>query len=71
MRFLLVVIGFFLLLAVAWPLAILALILLPLLWLIALPFRLAGALFGAVFALIKAILYLPARLLGGRTAHRT
>jgi hypothetical protein len=66
MRFLLVVIGFFLLLAVAWPLAILALILLPLIWLIALPFRLAGAVLGAVFALIKAVLYLPARLLGER-----
>jgi hypothetical protein len=66
MRFLLVVIGFFLLLAVAWPLAILALILLPLIWLIALPFRLAGAVIGAVFALIKAVLYLPARLLGER-----
>jgi hypothetical protein len=66
MRFLLVVIGFFLLLAVAWPVAILALILLPLIWLIALPFRLAGAVIGAVFALIKAVLYLPARLLGER-----
>jgi hypothetical protein len=70
MKFLLIVIGFFLLFAIAWPLAIALLILLPLLWLIALPFRLAGALIGAVFALLKALLYLPARLLGGRPARR-
>jgi hypothetical protein len=70
MKFLLIVIGFFLLFAIAWPLAIALLILLPLLWLIALPFRLAGALIGAVFALLKALLYLPARLLGGGPARR-
>lgn len=55
-----------LLLAVCWPLALLVLFLAPLVWLIALPFRLLGVAVGAVFALIKALLYLPARLLGGR-----
>ncbi len=54
-----------LLLVVCWPVALLALVLAPLVWLVALPFRLAGLCFGAVFAFIKALLFLPARLLGG------
>jgi len=57
-----------LLLAVCWPLALLALVLAPLVWLIALPFRLLGVCVHATFALIKALLYLPARLLGGASA---
>lgn len=64
------VIGVFLvwclLLAVCWPLALLALLLAPLVWLIALPFRLAFAALEAVLALVKALLFLPARLLGNR-----
>ena len=56
------------LLILCWPLALLALMLLPVLWLIALPFRLAGMVIPAVFALIRALLFLPARLLGGRPA---
>jgi hypothetical protein len=63
------VIGIFLLwcllLAVCWPLALLALVLAPLIWLVALPFRLLGVVVGATFAFIKALLFLPARLLGG------
>lgn len=55
------------LLVLCWPLALLALVLAPLLWLLALPFRLAGAVVGGVFALVKALFTLPARLLGGRT----
>jgi uncharacterized membrane protein YgaE (UPF0421/DUF939 family) len=55
-----------LLLAVCWPLALLALVLAPIVWLIALPFRLVDVCIGATFALIKALLFLPARLLGGR-----
>jgi hypothetical protein len=54
------------LLAFSWPLALAVLVLLPLVWLIALPFRLAGLCVGAAFALLKAILFLPARLLGHR-----
>jgi len=42
------------------------LVLLPLVWLIALPFRLAGICVCAVFALLRSILFLPARLLGYR-----
>lgn len=55
-----------LLLVLCWPVALLALVLAPLVWLIALPFRLAGVCLGALFAFIKAVLFLPARLLGGR-----
>lgn len=54
-----------LLFVVCWPVALLALVLAPLVWLIALPFRLAGAAIGGVLALVKAIFFLPARLLGG------
>lgn len=63
------VIGIFflwcLLLALCWPLALLALLVAPLIWLVALPFRLLGVCVGATFAFIKALLFLPARLLGG------
>ena len=55
-----------LLLALCWPLALLALLLAPIVWLIALPFRLLGVCVEATFSLIKAILFLPARLLGGK-----
>jgi hypothetical protein len=50
----------------SWPLAFAVLVLTPLVWLIALPFRLVGICVGAVFALLKSILFLPARLLGYR-----
>lgn len=49
-----------------WPLALLALLLWPVVWLVLLPFRLIGLSAEAVFALLKAILFLPARVLGGR-----
>ena len=48
----------------SWPVAIAALLLAPLVWLLSLPFRLIGLSIGAVFALIGALLFLPARLLG-------
>ncbi|MGE5625459.1 MAG: hypothetical protein ACM3ZT_07920 [Bacillota bacterium] len=54
------------LLVLCWPLALLALVLYPLLWLLLLPFRLVGLTVDAVFELLRAILFLPARLLGGR-----
>jgi hypothetical protein len=58
-----------LLLVVCWPLALLALILYPIVWLILLPFRIVGIAVGGVFELLKAIIYLPARILRGpRTA---
>jgi hypothetical protein len=49
-----------------WPLALLALILWPVVWLICLPFRLVGIAVDAVFALLRAVVFLPARLLGHR-----
>ncbi|MCU0772843.1 MAG: hypothetical protein MUE94_13895 [Verrucomicrobia bacterium] len=51
----------------SWPVAIAALILLPLLWLLSIPFRMLGWLVEATLALIKSILFLPARLLGHKT----
>ena len=51
-----------------WPLAILALLLYPVVWLLMLPFRLLGMTVDAVFELLKAVLFLPARLLGARPA---
>jgi hypothetical protein len=53
-----------LLLVVCWPLALLALVLYPLVWLVLLPFRLVGIAVEGVLSLVKAILFLPARLLG-------
>jgi hypothetical protein len=47
-----------------WPIALLALVLWPLFWLLSLPFLLVGLTFGAVFELLRALLFLPARLLG-------
>ncbi len=51
-----------------WPLALLALVLYPLVWLISLPFRILGVTLEAVFELLRAILFLPARVLGARRA---
>lgn len=59
-------IGWCLLFVLCWPLALLALVLAPLVWLISLPLRLIGIGVGAVFALLRAVLFLPARLLGYR-----
>jgi len=49
-----------------WPLALLALLLWPVVWLLSLPARLIGITFEAFFALLRAILMLPARVLGQR-----
>lgn len=48
-----------------WPLALLALILYPIVWLFLLPFRIVGIAVGGALALVKAIIFLPVRLLGG------
>ena len=49
-----------------WPIALLALLLWPVVWLLTLPFRLVGIAVDAVFALLKTLLFLPARVLGYR-----
>ena len=53
----------------SWPLALLALVLFPVVWLLLLPLRLLGIAVGAVFAFLKALLFLPARILGYRPHH--
>ena len=53
------------LLVLCWPLALLALVLYPLVWLLLLPFRLLGVAVGGVLALVKTVILLPARLLRG------
>ncbi len=55
-----------LLFVLCWPLAIVALVLWPLFWLLSIPFRILGIGLDAVFELLRAVLFLPARLLGGR-----
>ena len=55
-----------LLLVVCWPLALLALLLYPIVWLLMLPFRLVGLAVEGVFELLRAIILLPARVLSGR-----
>jgi hypothetical protein len=55
-----------LLFVVCWPLAILALLLWPVVWVLTLPFRLLGIAVEGVFAFLRAVVLLPARLLGGR-----
>ena len=56
------------LLVLCWPLALLALVLYPIVWLFLLPFRILGIAVGGVFALLAAIIMLPARVLGGPRA---
>lgn len=58
-----------LVLFLCWPLALLALVFYPIVWLLLLPFRLLGIGVDAVFELLRAIVLLPARILGGRPGH--
>lgn len=53
-----------LLFILCWPIALLALVLWPIVWLVTLPFRLVGMTFDALFALLRSVLFLPARVLG-------
>jgi hypothetical protein len=63
---LLVLVGWRILFVLCWPLALLALVLWPFVWLLSLPFRLVGIAFEALFAFLRAVLFLPARLPGHR-----
>ena len=63
-------IGWCILFVLCWPLALLALLLWPVVWVLTLPFRLLGIAVDAVFALLRTILFLPARLLGYRESKR-
>ncbi len=53
------------LLFLCWPLALLALLLYPLVWILTLPFRLVGIAVGGVFELLRALITLPVRILSG------
>ena len=53
------------LLVLCWPLALFALVLYPFVWLLLLPFRLLGIAVGGVLAFVKAVIFLPARVLRG------
>lgn len=68
MKTLLVLVGLGLLFMVSWPIALLVLVSWPIVWLISLPFRVLGVALDSVFALLRAILFLPARLLGYRAS---
>ena len=65
MKFLLLLVAWCLLLAVAWPLALLVLVLWPVVWLLSIPFRVLGAVLDGMVALVRSLFMLPARLLGG------
>jgi len=72
MKALILFVGWCLLFVLCWPLALLALVLFPFVWLISLPLRLVGITLEAVFGLLRALLFLPARLLGaGKSARPT
>ncbi len=66
MKVLLLLVGWCLLFVLCWPVALLALVLFPLVWLIALPLRLIVMCIEAILAFIRALLFLPARLLAGK-----
>jgi hypothetical protein len=66
MKVLIFFVGWCLLFVLSWPVALLALLLAPLVWLLSLPLQLIGITVGDVFALLRAVLKLPARLLGHR-----
>ena len=58
--------GWCILLVLCWPLALVVAALAPFVWLVALPFRLVGIGIAALFAIVRALLFLPARILGYR-----
>lgn len=66
MSALLTLVAWCILFVLCWPVALLALVLWPLAWLISLPFRLIGITFEALFAFLRALFFLPARVLGHR-----
>ena len=71
MKTLILFVGWCILFVLCWPLAVLALILFPVVWLLSLPLRLIGISFSAVFAVVRTVLFLPARLLGWRKSARS
>jgi hypothetical protein len=68
MSTLFLLVGWMILFVLCWPLALAVLVIWPIVWLVLLPFRLLGLVFEGVFAFLRALLLLPARLLGARPA---
>ena len=66
MKVLILFVGWCILFVLCWPVALLALVLFPIIWILSLPLRLIGITVSAVFAFIRTLLFLPARLLGWR-----
>ncbi len=66
MKLLSFLVAWCLLLVLCWPLALLVIVLWPFVWVLALPFRLVGVVCRALLALVSALLFLPARVLGYR-----
>ena len=67
MKVLILFIGWCFLLVLCWPVALLAAVLLPAIWIVSIPLRLLAALVHGLLALIKSIVLLPARVLGYRS----
>jgi hypothetical protein len=66
MTFFITVLVWTLLFVLCWPLALLALVMLPILWLLSIPFRIFAYVVEAVLAFLKALFFLPARLFGAK-----
>ena len=66
MKALILFVGWCILFVLCWPVALLALVLFPFVWLVSLPLRLIGITIEGIFALVRTLLFLPARLLGWR-----
>ncbi len=71
MKAFILLVGWCILFVLCWPVALLALVLFPLVWLLSLPLRLVGITIEAVFAFLRALLFLPARILGSRKHSAT
>jgi hypothetical protein len=69
MKLLLLIVAWCILFVLCWPIALLALVAFPVVWLISIPLRLVGITVEAVFAFLRTLLFLPVRLLGGGNAR--
>lgn len=69
MKFCIAILLWCILLAICWPLAVLAIVLIPFFWLLSIPFRFLYVVVEALFSFVKAVLFLPARMLGGRPSR--
>jgi hypothetical protein len=69
MKVLILFVGWCILFVLCWPVALFALLLFPVVWLVSLPLRLIGISVGAIFVLLRTLLFLPARLLGWRPSR--